>query len=194
MKKNIYQRLDQIGPKLVEKSFRENKGLGNEIGFYIFDYDSKDEMLVREHISFLKQKLNTESSEIKIKELDLYEIIIEILESKGYLQKTIEMEERKGTQNILNPIKKTLRLTQKNDLIVEYIKERVQNNDIVLLTGVGKAWPIIRSHTILNTLHSAVDYVPLIMFFPGTYDGLELRLFDEIKDDNYYRAFKFIDR
>ncbi|WP_099191950.1 DUF1788 domain-containing protein [Tepidibacter mesophilus] len=192
MKKNIYQRLDLILPKLMDTSFRENKGLGNEIGFYIFDYNPKDEILVREHIQFLKQKINNENSEIKIKEFDLYEIIIEILQEKGYLQKTIEMEEKKSTQKAIDAIKKTLRLTQNNDLIVDHIRQRVEKDDIVFLTGIGKAWPIIRSHTILNTLHSVVDYVPLIMFFPGTYDGLELQLFDEIKDDNYYRAFKLI--
>lgn len=191
---DIYERLDKILPKLQEKRFRENKGLGNEIGYYIFDYDPSDELIVREHIKYLKQKINNESSEIKIKEFDLYEIMLEILENKGYLNKVFDMEKQKGTEYILNAIKKTLRLTQNNDLVVEYIRDRVEKNDIVFLTGVGKAWPIIRSHTVLNTLHSVIDEVPLIMFFPGVYDGLELKLFDEIKDDNYYRAFKLIER
>ncbi|WP_352420859.1 DUF1788 domain-containing protein [Proteiniborus sp.] len=191
---DIYERLDRILPKLQEKRFRENKGLGNEIGYYIFDYDPSDELIVREHIKYLKQKINNESSEIKIKEFDLYEIMLDVLESKGYLNKVLDMEKQKGTEHILNAIKKTLRLTQNNDLVVEYIRDRVEKNDIVFLTGVGKAWPIIRSHTVLNTLHSVIDEVPLIMFFPGVYDGLELKLFDEIKDDNYYRAFKLIER
>lgn len=191
---DIYERLDKILPKLQEKRFRENKGLGNEIGFYIFDYDPAHELIVREHIQFLKQRINTEDSEMEIKEFDLYEIILGILENKGYLSKVFEMEKQKGTEYIINAIKKTLRLTQKNDLIVEYIRERVDANHIVFLTGIGKAWPIIRSHTVLNTLHAVIDHVPLVMFFPGVYDGLELKLFDEIKDDNYYRAFKLIER
>lgn len=192
--RTIYERLDEILPKIMDKRFRENKGLGNEIGFYIFDYDPKDEMLVREHIAFLKQKVNTDSSEIRIKEFDLYEIVLEILENKGYLEKVFAMEEKKGTEAILKPIKNTLRLTQKNDLVVEYIRQRVEQNDIVFLTGVGKVWPIIRSHTILNALHSVIDHVPLVMFYPGTYSGQDLNLFDEIMDQNYYRAFKLIPR
>lgn len=190
----IYERLDKIMPRILEKRFRENKGLGNEIGYYIFDYDPKDELLVREHISFIKQKINSESSEVQIKEFDLYEIMIEVLEQKGYLAKVMDMEAAKGSDKVINPIKKTLRLTQKNDLIVDYIKKNVTRNDIVFLTGVGKAWPIIRSHTVLNNLHSAIDNVPVVMFFPGRYDGQELRLFDEFKDDNYYRAFKLVER
>lgn len=192
--KTIYQRLDAIIPKITDKSFRENKGLGNEIGYYIFDYDPQYEILVREYIDSIKQKINGESTEIVIKEFDLYEIMLEMLEEKGYLKKNIEMEEKKGSEFVFNATKKTLRLTSSNDMILEYIVNRVEANDIVFLTGIGKAWPIIRSHTILNNLHKAIDQVPVVMFFPGEYDGLELVLFNEIKDDNYYRAFQLIDK
>lgn len=192
--KSIYQRLDAIIPKIKDKSFRENKGLGNEIGYYIFDYEPKYELLVREHIEFIKQKVNDNVSDIQIKEFDLYDIMLEILDKKEYLKKNIEMEEKKGSEFIFNATKKALRLTLNNDMIVQYIVERVKENDIVFITGVGKAWPIIRSHTVLNNLHKAIDQVPVVMFFPGSYDGLELVLFDEIKDDNYYRAFQLIDK
>jgi len=192
--KTIYERLDEILPIITDKRFRENKGLGNEIGYYIFDYDPEDEIIVREHIRFLKQKINNEGMDFYIRELDLYEIMIEILERKGYLKKVFDMENIKGTDAILKPIKNTLRLTQKNDLVVEYIREMVQENDVVFLTGIGKIWPIIRSHTVLNVLHSVIDRVPLIMFYPGTYSGQDLNLFDEISDQNYYRAFKLVER
>lgn len=192
--KTIYERLDEILPIITDKRFRENKGLGNEIGYYIFDYDPEDEIIVREHIRFLKQKINNEGMDFYIRELDLYEIMIEILEQKGYLKKVFEMEKKKGTDAILKPIKNTLRLTQKNDLVVEHIREMVQENDVVFLTGIGKIWPIIRSHTVLNVLHSVIDRVPLIMFYPGTYSGQDLSLFNEISDQNYYRAFKLVER
>ena len=192
--KTIYERLDEILPIITDKRFRENKGLGNEIGYYIFDYNPEDEIIVREHIRFLKQKINNEGMDFFIRELDLYEIMIEILEKKGYLRKVFDMENIKGTDAILKPIKNTLRLTQKNDLVVEYIREMVQENDVVFLTGIGKIWPIIRSHTVLNVLHSVIDRVPLIMFYPGTYSGQDLNLFDKISDQNYYRAFKLVER
>ena len=161
---NIYERLDRILPKIQDKRFRENKGLGNEIGYYIFDYNPADELVVRNHIKFLKDKINNNDNNFKIKEFDLYEIILEILEEKGYHTKIFEMEKEKGTDYAIKAIKKTLRLTQKNDLVVEYISSRVEKDDIVFITGVGKSWPIIRSHTVLNTLHSVIDFVPLIMF------------------------------
>ncbi len=192
--KTIHERLDQILPLILDKRFRENKGLGNEIGFYIFDYDPKDELLVREHTAFLKQKVNTDNSEINIREFDLFEMIVETLSEKGYLEKVFAMEQAKGTNAILTPVKKTLRLTHKDDQVVDRIRKGTQANDVIFITGVGKAWPFVRSHTILNALHAVVEDAPLIMFYPGTYSGQDLHLFDEISDQNYYRAFKLIER
>lgn len=191
--KDINQRLDEILPKIVEPNFRKNKGLGNEIGFYIFDYSPEYELLVRNRVKFIKE--NTKSAYgLNIVEFDLYEIILELLKAKGYLEKNFKMEEKRGSEQVFTATKKALRLTLDNDLMVNYIQNRLEDADIVFLTGVGKAWPIIRSHTILNNLHRVVEKQPLVMFFPGNYDGGTLMLFNYLKDDNYYRAFQLIDK
>ena len=52
------ERLNRIEDKISEKSFRENKGLGNEVGYYVFDYHAKDELFVRSHIEYLKEKID----------------------------------------------------------------------------------------------------------------------------------------
>jgi len=191
--KTIYQRLDEIMLRITKESFRKNTGLGNEIGYYIFDYEPGYEMLVREHVQFIKQKINDGDYGFKIKEFDLYEIMLELLGARGYLRKNFEMEPVKGSEFVFNATKRALRLTEKDDLIIRYIRDRVEKGDVVFITGVGKVWPVIRSHTVLNNLHQVLDDVPVIMFFPGIYDGQELVLFGEIKDDNYYRAFKLVD-
>lgn len=191
--KTIHTRLDEILPVITNPSFRENKGLGNEVGYHIFDYDPQHEMLVRNHIAYLKERVNQQNSSHFIREFDLYEIVLEILDQKGYLQKNFEMEQKKGSEFILNATKKALRLTLQNDMVIQYIAERVNKDDIIFITGVGKAFPIIRSHTILNNIHKAVDQIPIVLFFPGKYDGQSLMLFNELKDDNYYRAFRLVE-
>jgi len=190
----LNKRLDLIEPKILEKSFRTGRGTANEINFWIFDYDPADEMAVRAHVSYLEQRINNQYDDVHIVQFDLYKLILNILSEKNYLDKVIQMEQAKSSQDIINPIKKTLRLTLDGDLIIGKITESiVPERDIIFLTGVGKAWPIIRSHTVLNNLHSKIDRNPLVMFFPGDYTN-ELRLFGEITDDNYYRAFKLIER
>ncbi|WP_368243902.1 DUF1788 domain-containing protein [Clostridium tertium] len=192
--KDIYHRLDEILPKIVEPDFRKNKGLGNEIGFYIFDYNPEEELIVRDRVKSIKERVKSQYG-LNIVEFDLYEIIIETLSDFGYLDRCFKMEESKGSEHVLlKAIKTSLRITEDDDLFLEYISSRLEGADIVFLTGVGKAWPIIRSHTILNNLHRVVEEQPLVMFFPGTYDGGTLMLFNELKDDNYYRAFQLVDK
>ena len=122
--------------------------------------------------------------------------MLEVLNERGYLEKNFKMEEKKGSEFVFNATEKTLRLTSQNEdnKIVQYIIDRTESDDIVFLTGVGKVWPIIRSHTILNNLHRIVEEQPLVMFFTENYDGGTLMLFDYLKDDNYYRAFQLIDK
>ena len=42
---------------MKKPSFRQNKGLGNEVGYYVFDYPAEEELFVREWIEYvLKRK------------------------------------------------------------------------------------------------------------------------------------------
>ena len=77
-------------------------------------------------------------------------------------------------------------------MMVKKIVEQVEPNDIIFITGVGKIYPIMRAHKLLNNLFPFITNNPLILFFPGTYSGYGLDLFNEIKGDNYYRAFKLL--
>ena len=191
---SLNKRLDLIEPKILEPSFRAGRGTANEINFWIFDYDPEDEMVVRSHVEHLTNRINNKHDDVRIACFDLYEIMLEVLRDKNYLDRVIQMEQSRGSIGVVEPLKKTLRLTEESNLIIEKILSALTpERDIIFLTGVGKAWPVIRSHTILNNLHSRVDKNPLVMFFPGHYTS-ELKLFGEITDDNYYRAFKLIER
>jgi hypothetical protein len=170
----------------------KNKGLGNEVGYYIFDYSPKDELYVRSHIAYLKEKINKSNSGMKIIEFDLYNIVINVLKERGYLQKCFDFEKSKGIDYTFEAIIKMLRLTNKSNLLVNHIVENTPENSVVFITGVGKCFPFVRSHNVLNNLHQVLDSVPVVMFFPGEYSGQELQLFGTIKDDNYYRAFKLV--
>jgi len=189
----LEQRLDMVEEKIKKPSFRQNKGLGNEVGYYIFDYPAEKEMMVRERIDFIKKKYEKAPDGFQVVVYDLYDIIINTLEEKGYIEKCVAMEQKNGLERVIRAIGNTMRITADDSLIVNYIKDNTPGNSVVFLIGIGKCYPILRSHTVLNNLHLVVDNVPVVMFYPGKYDGQELILFGEIKDDNYYRAFKLVD-
>lgn len=189
----LAQRFDKAEQIIKKPAFRENKGLGNEVGYYIFDYPAEEELYLRERIEYIQKKNESSTDDYKIVVFDLYEIVISILKDKGYLEKCYDIEKKKGFQKVSTAVSNLMRITSTDGLIVEYIRERTPEKAIVFLVGVGKCFPIIRSHTVLNNLHQVIDNVPVVMFYPGKYDGQELILFNEIKDDNYYRAFKLVD-
>lgn len=179
--------------KIRQPKFKDNQGLGNEVGYHIFDYDPSEELLVRRWVADMKQKYADGHAGFTIVEYDLYNMVIDILKQKGYLQKTIDMENKRGFDRVCAAIGSTLRLTSDENLLIKRIRDELRPNTIIFLTGIGKCYPFLRSHNILNNMHTRIDEVPVVMFYPGRYNKLDLNLFGEIDDNNYYRAFRLLD-
>ena len=193
MKAILEDRLNKAESLMSKPAFRQNKGLGNEVGYYVFDYPAQYELYVRERIEYIRKKNEDSMDDYQVVVFDLYDIIIDILKTKGYLEKCYEFEKKKGFERITKSVGNMLRITSADSLIVKHIKENTPEKAIVFLVGIGKCYPILRSHTVLNNLHQVIDHVPVVMFYPGKYDGQTLMLFSEIKDDNYYRTFKLVE-
>ena len=66
------------------------------------------------------------------------------------------------------------------------------DHDLIILSGAGTVWPLLRTHTLLNNLQPIMGQTPLLLFYPGRYDGQSLRLFGKLKSNNYYRAFRLV--
>ena len=50
---SLDERLDKAEEMIQKPSFRENKGLGNEVGYYIFDYPAEKELYVSFWIKYI---------------------------------------------------------------------------------------------------------------------------------------------
>ena len=185
-------RLDAIWDRISSKEFLENKGVANEVRYYVFDYEACDEQIVRQKITDLLAKNNPDADGFKLVEYDIFKVILSILEERGYVDKCIRFEKEKGREYLYNAIAKLLRLTTDKNLIVNHIIENTPENAVVFLTGIGKVYPFVRAHNILNSLHQVFDRVPVVMFYPGNWNGQSLSLFGTISDGNYYRAFPLI--
>lgn len=192
--RKIQDRFNELDEKLRNvEGLRE--GTGNDLLFYIFDYHPKDELLVRDEILRLRKLYS------HVVEFDLYQMLNKVIDDEGYLE-LIHQREKEYPINILldQMIGPLLGLGEDDNPIIKEFKDRVEDDGehIVLITGVGKAYPIIRSHTILNTLHSVFKNNPVVMLYPGRYEKVKgnmiLNLFEKLDDDNYYRAFPLVDR
>ena len=180
--KTIEERLDLLENKMRQENFRSNTGLGNEVGYYVFDYDPADELKVRERIRELQETNTMLKFGYELIVYDLYELILQLL------------EEEEGTEYVFASISDILKFDESDSLIVNHIVDNTPDDAVVFLTGVGKCYPILRSHKILNNLHQVMDHCPVILFYPGKYTGSSLHIFGEMKEDNYYRAFPIVER
>lgn len=129
---------------------------------------------------------------IDVLEINIYQLCIDILKTENLFDQIVTQEKNLPKQRLLRILSGPLNI---DSVVIPEIRKRLADSTakIIFLTGIGAAFPIIRSHTILNNLQTLVGDLPLVMFFPGTYNNQSLTLFDRLKDDNYYRAHNLND-
>jgi hypothetical protein len=186
---NLDDRLNQIISRLEEPAFLANQGIGNEIGFYVFDYPPEDEIKVREHIALIKRHFE-KTGTIRIVEINLFDVLLDILKGKKQLDTVLRSERQWSPQQLHSKLAPIVKVERVVNHIVQLAS---QEHDIVFLTGVGSAYPLIRAHEVLNNLHDKKLLVdkPLVLFYPGKYTMQELVLFGML-EANYYRAFRLV--
>lgn len=161
------------------------EGLGGELPFFIHSFPVEKLTEVNSHVQSLMKRLHNSGTEIV--EVNLYQIIIDILEQEGHFNKVLAQESRKTKERFLRDLSGPLNI---ESVVIPEIHKRLGETSakIIFITGIEAVFPVIRSHSILNNLETLVDDLPLVMFFAGDYNNRSLTLFDRIKDDNYYRA------
>jgi hypothetical protein len=187
---DLTERLNKILPRIASEEFLVRRGLGNEIPFFIFDYPPEHELRVREHISFLLDHLPRQKPGIRVKHINLFDFVLDYLKSRNLLEKALEMQRTRGDDALKKALAGPLHESKLAPLFAEAAEP--DRHDLILVSGVGSVWPLLRSHTLLNNLHSVMGNTPFVMFYPGRYDGQSLRLFGKLQNNNYYRAFKLV--
>ena len=190
MSDQLTERLNRILPKLISGELLSGSGLGNEIGFYVFDYPAEDELRVREHIQFLLDHLPKSKPGLRVKHVNLFDLVIDHLKSRNLLDRSIQMQRAQGDEAVFKALSAPLHESRLAQVFAEVAQPG--QHDLVLVSGVGSVWPLLRSHTLLNNLHPVMGNTPMVMFYPGKYDQLTLQLFGILASKNYYRAFKLV--
>lgn len=183
----IKQELDRIKGRISDPGFLSNKGLSNEVGIHVFCYDPKDEIVVRDYIRRLKAEANTP---YRIIECDLYEIFLSLLEDKRVLRSVQGVEEKRGKDYLLSQLQKIA--TPEALLARMDYSPHVKGQDVLFMTGIGKIHPFMRSHKMLDSMQHLFEDIPIVMFYPGSFNGQTLILFNEFLDGHYYRAFNLL--
>jgi len=180
-----YNKFKHIYKVVTSESFIKMTSLQGEIPFWIAPYNVISENQVVVEIENLEKKLLNEGFKPLV--IDLFKLSCNIIDENIGLEELFEIEKEMEKLYFKDAIQSTINIHER---LIPAIIEMVNENQpqMLFLKGVGLVYPFIRSHTVLNNLQSAVKHVPVVMFYPGEYSGLSLRLFNEFEDDNYYRA------
>ncbi len=185
-KDDIAKKYQHLFSVIKMPKFLRMEALGGEIPFFISTYYPEQEPEIVKAIHGLKNKL--EKSGIEVLELNVYDIVMELLDEQLGKGEIFELEKQMDKEEFKNALQSVLDISE---VLMPRIKKIIEANhaQVYFLTGVGNVFPFIRSHNILNNLQNIATDAPTVMFFPGRYTGQSLELFGKLKDDNYYRAF-----
>ena len=185
------ERLNQILPRLISPDVLSNQGAGGEIGFWIFDYPPEEEMAMRAWLAdVIEPGLRKQVPAVRFQTVDLFQLVVDLLDERKLFDKACEMQANKGDAAVLASLRSVL----KEDRLAARMTEKldVTQLDLLIVKGVGAVYPLLRTHTPLSALHPHMRNTPLLMLYPGTYNGQSLSLFNTLSDDNYYRAFRLV--
>jgi hypothetical protein len=141
------KRLQEV---LTRPEFLEMRGVAKEVPIFIQTYGPADE------------------DQLRVKPVDLLELVLQLLEAKGYLDVVLQEEASWSRSDLFDTLQN----------VAEPTAALVPK----LITGSGRVYPFLRTHTILEALQPAMVRHPVVIFFPGEYSqdadgGSYLRLF-----------------
>ena len=183
---NIKERLDLLRTRMQSRDFLEGKGLSNEVNILMFCYDAEDEMTVRH---FNEQISTDQTLDCNVKICNLYDIYMSLCEDLDILEAIPEMEEFDGSIFLLEQLHSAIG----NDAFIDKLQyDDHKLGDVLMLTGVGEVFPFMRVHKLLEAMQPYFSDIPIIVMYPGKFDGHSMQLFGRLKPNDYYRAFNVI--
>ena len=181
-------RCEALKSRLRQDDFLNNRGLGNEVGIYTFCYDPTLEPQAR---LFFQRLAADETLPCRVRIVNLYDVLLGICEAKKIMAGIPAMERKKGSEGLKEQLKK---IATPAAFAKAMAAEPAQPGDVIVIAGVGEVYPFMRVHNVLDNIQQEGVYggVPVIVAYPGRFDGQTLSLFGRLADGNYYRAFDLI--
>lgn len=188
----VAEQEDHLFKVISSSRFLSMKGLHNEIPVFIYPYDATRQIDIETATKRIMKRLAEFGTPVL--EVNLHRLAISLLDERDVLDLMIKAEPSTDSRHFQEDLRAMLDPRQH---LIPAIQARVDHADpkprALILTGVGGVYPIIRSHTVLETIQTLARDLPVVLFFPGTYErsssaGSTLSLFGRLHDDRYYRA------
>lgn len=175
--------------RLSDPEFLGNRGLGNEVGIFTFCYHPALELRARRLFAQLAGESQAGALPCRIIERNLYDVLLGICEERRILDAIPKQESKRGTDGLLKQLQK---IVTPEAFAQALAYDPHEPNDVLLVTGVGEVYPFLRAHVLLDNIQHLFEDIPVVVAYPGSFNGQSLSLFGTLNDGNYYRAFDLI--
>lgn len=174
---------EHIYQKLTAPDFGQN--LGGELPLYIQPFPTKQQSAIPQQVEHLMKRL--EKKGIASIDINLYDLCTDILQEEGILDAILQDEQEINQEDLVSTLDSVLDI---KSVIIPRIQNLIveQQPKFAFIHAIGRVYPFLRSHGILNNIDELTADCNLVFFFPGEYDNLQLKLFGKISDENYYRG------
>lgn len=172
------ERFKTLGRRLFDEEFLTQQR--TIIPNYLFAYHPSEEAFVGKAVKELLIRATNEKKSII--EVNLFDVFCEVFAED--MEDILGLEETEGFSEVIEAVEPTL--NDGESLIVAF-NTLAGNAEVVLLTGVGTAYPFIHASGLLKRLAVSGNSRPVIVFYPGTFNGTQLSLFGhyEAVEDEY---------
>jgi len=191
---DIPQLTERLFQLFTKKDFIEMRGVAHEVPFYIQTYDVTKEDEIRIMVSNLDMRLR--SAGVAVSTVDLFELVLSDLKKNDLLDELIANESDYSKKDLFETLQNIS--DPKTRLVPRIIEELSRDAaKLTVVTGSGRVYPFLRTHSILESLQPAMIKHPVIILFPGEYTqdeqgGSHLRLFGSVPspkiNNPFYRA------
>lgn len=150
------------------------------IPYFLFVYDPVKENWMNGKIEELLIDARKRGKNFRI--LNLFDLFLHIFEED--IEELMEMENEEGTYEVMEAVEATL---DDKQVVVDAFESLTEEAEVILLNGIGTAYPFLHVSGLLKRLAASGYVKPIIVFYPGTFNGMELSLFNRsnIIEDEY---------
>lgn len=197
--------IQELYERLSDKDFLD-PSTGNLFSrAYMYLYDPEKEYEIRAEIDDLRNRLIRPDIYRNILIVDLFKTFNEFLGASQYgkhgsFLDFIEKQEEKDPEKVAT----TLKRQASGDKFLRFLNDKIEAHfdssgeyevGYVMIHGLGAIFPYIRTSKFLSSFEKYYmdnHKYKLILFYPGTAEKIDIKLFGEMEDKNPYRAIKLI--
>ena len=103
--------------------------------------------------------------------LNLFDFLLDYLRGRNFLEKVLVMQKKEGNRQFLRRMFSTLSVESN---LLPYFANTVEplSQNMVPISGVGSAYPLVKTSTLLSNLHGFMRWTQFVVFNQGKYAHL----------------------